>query len=126
MLLTLGVGIFSSVFFYIFGEKLCLLVYDNELAGTYLKSMWLIPLFMSLNQTLSGILHSIRKEVISSLITIFSMCIQLFGVYLLTPLPNLNIYAYIYTTTLMSFFTCILHIFVVIKTLKNFSKNIKY
>ena len=77
--------------------------------------MWLIPLFMSLNQTLSGILHSIRKEVISSLITIFSMCIQLFGVYLLTPLPNLNIYAYIYTTTLMSFFTCILHILLLSK-----------
>lgn len=125
MLLTLGVGIFSSVFFYMFGEKLCLLVYDHELAGSYLKSMCLIPLFMSLNQTLSGILHSIRKEVISSLITIFSMCIQLFGVYLLTPLPNLNIYAYIYTTTFMSFFTCILHIFVIIKALKNFSKNIK-
>lgn len=118
--LTFTVGIISSIFFYLFGEKLCLIVFNNKLAGTYLKSMFLVPLFMTLNQTLSGILHSIRKEVISSVITIVSMFIQLMSLYFLLPIPNLNIYAYIYIITIVSFFTCLLHIIVLMKTLKKF------
>lgn len=122
LLLTFIVGFISSLFFYFFGESLCLIIYDNATAGTYLKSMSSIPLFISLNQTLSGILHSIRKEVISSIITIFSMFIQLIGIYILVPLPHFNIYGYIYTMTFVSFLTCLLHIIVLVKTLK----NIKY
>ncbi|WP_353654957.1 polysaccharide biosynthesis C-terminal domain-containing protein [Clostridium sp. CCUG 7971] len=114
------VGVVSSTFFYFFGSKLCLLIFDNKLAGTYLKAMFLVPLFMSLNQTLSGILHSIKKEVASSVITIISMIIQLIALYLLLPVPSINIYAYIYTMTLVSMFTCLLHIIVLIRTLKKF------
>lgn len=117
--LTFFVGIISSIFFYILGEKLCLIIFDNVLAGTYLKAMFLVPLFMSLNQTLSAILHSIRKEVSSSVITIISMLIQLIALYILLPMPDLNIYAYIYTMTIVSFFTCLLHIIVLVRTLKN-------
>lgn len=120
LLLTISVGVISSTFFYFFGSKLCLLVFGNELAGTYLKAMFLVPLFMSLNQTLSGILHSIKKEVASSIITIISMIIQLISLYLLLPVPSINIYAYIYTTTFVSMFTCLLHIIVLIRTLKKF------
>lgn len=120
LLLTITVGIISSTFFYFFGSKLCLLVFGNKLAGTYLKAMFLVPLFMSLNQTLSGILHSIKKEVASSVITIVGMIIQLISLYLLLPVPSINIYAYIYTMTFVSMFTCLLHIIVLIRTLKNF------
>lgn len=120
LLLTITVGVVSSTFFYFFGSKLCLLIFDNKLAGTYLKTMSLVPLFMSLNQTLSGILHSIKKEVASSVITIISMVIQLIALYLLLPVPSINIYAYIYTMTFVSMFTCLLHIIVLIRTLKKF------
>ncbi|HSQ88159.1 polysaccharide biosynthesis protein [Romboutsia sp.] len=119
LLLTIIVGIISSTFFYIFGNKLCLIIFNNALAGTYLKAMFLVPLFMSLNQTLSGILHSIRKEVASSVITIISMIIQLIAIYILLPVPSINIYAYIYTMTIVSLFTCLLHIIVLIRALKN-------
>jgi O-antigen/teichoic acid export membrane protein len=118
--LTFIVGIISSIFFYFFGNRLCLAIFDNALAGTYLKSMFLVPLFMSLNQTLSGILHSIRKEVASSVITIISMVVQLISIYILLPVPGLNIYAYIYTVTIVSLFTCLLHLVVLAKALKNF------
>ncbi|MGX4600960.1 polysaccharide biosynthesis protein [Faecalimicrobium sp. JNUCC 81] len=120
LLLTITVGVVSSTFFYFFGSKLCLLIFDNKIAGTYLKAMFLVPLFMSLNQTLSGILHSIKKEVASSVITIISMIIQLIALYLLLPVPSINIYAYIYTMTFVSMFTCLLHIIVLIRTLKKF------
>ena len=120
LLLTFTVGILSSLLFYIFGDRLCLILFNNKLAGTYLKSMFLVPLFISLNHTLSGILHSIRKEIASSIITIVSMFIQLISLYVLLPVPELNIYAYIYTVTIVSFFTCLLHIIVLVRTLKEF------
>src|SRR3712207_1931169 len=48
--ITLIMGILCSFLFYFFGEDLCIFVFKNELAGTYLKNMFLIPLFLSLNQ----------------------------------------------------------------------------
>ncbi|MCC3867679.1 polysaccharide biosynthesis protein [Terrisporobacter mayombei] len=116
--LTVGVGILSALFFYFFGEELCLIVFNNKTAGIYLKSMFLAPLFLSLNQTLSGILHSIRKEIISSVNTIIGMVIQVIAIYFLLPIPSLNMYAYIYAITATSIFTTLLHSIVLIKALK--------
>jgi len=118
VVLTLCVGIISALFFYFFGEELCLIVFNNKTAGIYLKSMFLAPLFLSLNQTLSGILHSIRKEVISSVNTIVGMVIQVIAIYFLLPIPSLNMYAYIYAITATSIFTTLLHSVVLIKALK--------
>lgn len=118
IILTVGVGIMSSLFFYFFGEELCVLVFNNKTAGIYLKTMFLAPLFLSLNQTLSGILHSIRKEVISSVNTIVGMVIQVIAIYFLLPVPSLNIYAYIYAVTATAIFTTILHSIVLIRALK--------
>lgn len=119
LLLTTGVGILSSLLFYFFGKEICVIVFKNELAGDYLKAMFLTPLFLSLNQTLSGILHAIRKEFESSVNTIAGMIIQLIALYFLLPIPELNIYAYIYTMTIVSILTCLLHIIVLIKAIKN-------
>ncbi len=120
--LTIGVGILSSIFFYFLGEELCLIVFNNKTAGEYLKAMYLAPLFLCLNQTLSSILHAIRKEVIASINTILGMVIQVIALYFLLPLPHLNIYAYIYTITATAILTTILHSIVLIKALK----EIKY
>ncbi|MEF9992456.1 MAG: polysaccharide biosynthesis protein [Peptostreptococcaceae bacterium] len=122
ILLTLCVGILSSLFFYYFGDKLCLFVFKNKLAGDYLKAMFLAPLFLSLNQTLSAILHSIREELACSINTIIGMVIQLIALYFLLPIPSLNIYAYIYTVTSISIFTCFLHIIVLFRAIKKFKK----
>ena len=119
LLLTIGVGILSSLLFYFFGKDICIIVFKNELAGDYLKAMFLAPLFLSLNQTLSSILHAIRKEFESSVNTILGMIIQLVCLYFLLPIPNLNIYAYIYTMTIVPILTCLLHTIVLIKAIKN-------
>lgn len=119
LLLTTGVGILSSLLFYFFGKEICVIVFKNELAGDYLKAMFLAPMFLSLNQTLSGILHAIRKEFESSVNTISGMIIQLIALYFLLPIPELNIYAYIYAMTIVSILTCLLHIIVLIKAIKN-------
>ena len=118
LVLTLGVGTISTLFFYFCGEELCLLVFNNKTAGIYLKEMCLASLFLCLNQTLSGVLHSIRKEIISSINTIVGMVIQVILIYFLLPIPNLNMYAYIYSITATSMFTTILHSIVLIKSLR--------
>lgn len=118
LLLTLSVGIFCSLFYYFAGEELCNIIFHNKSAGTYLKAMSLAPLFLSLNQTLSSILNSIRKEVISSVNTILGMVIQVIALYFLLPIPSLNIYAYVYVVTATSIFTTICHSVVLIKALK--------
>lgn len=118
ILLTLFVGGLCSIVFYFFGEKLCLLVFKNKTAGIYLKSMFLLPLFTSLNQTLSAILHALRKEVQASLITISTMLIQLACLYILLPIPSININGYIYCTTLTAMLASLLHSMVIYITFK--------
>ncbi len=118
VILSLVVGIISCLFFYLFGEKLCLFLFNNQTAGLYLKSMCFATLFLSLNQTLSSILHSIRKEIISSITTILGMIIQIIAVYFLLPIPSLNMYAYIYAITGSSIFTSVILSVVLIKSLK--------
>lgn len=118
VLLTLFVGSLCSIVFYLFGDKLCLIVFKNSSAGIYLKSMFLLPLFTSLNQTLSAILHGIRKEIESSIITISTMVIQLILLYILLPIPSININGYIYTTTLTAMLSSFLHTIVLYRSFK--------
>ena len=40
------------------------------------------------------------------------------ALYFLLPIPNLNIYGYVYTITVVSIFTTILHIIVLVKAVK--------
>ena len=118
LVLTIGVGIVSFIFFFFYGEELCEIVFHNKTAGVYLKSMSLATFFLSLNQTLSAILHSIRREVLSSINTILGMVLQVILIYLLIPIPSLNMYAYIYSITATSIFTTILHTIVLVSSLK--------
>ncbi len=121
LFLSLGVGIITSFLFYIYSDKICLFIFHNSLAGKYLKSIFLLPLFMCLNQTLMAILHSIGKELISSIIMILAMILQLIFIYFLLPIPQINIYGYIYTTTIISLLTCFLLTIILINTLKKFN-----
>lgn len=116
--LTLFFGVSCSLIFYFFGSPLCTLVFKNETAGIYLKSMFLAPTFLSLNQTLSAILHGIRKELISSFNNILGAVIQLICLYFLLPIPDLNIYAYVYVVTAIAVFTTLLHTIYLITSLK--------
>ena len=118
ILLTLFVGGLFSIIFYFLGDRLCLLVFKNKSAGLYLKSLFLLPLFISLNQTLSAILHALRKEVHASIITISTMLIQLACLYVFLPIPSININAYIYSTTLTAMLASLLHTIVLYRTFK--------
>ena len=124
IVLTFFVSMLCSILFYFLGEDICLLFFKNKIAGQYLKAMFLAPIFLSLNQTLSAILHGIRKEFISSFNTILGMAIQLICLYFLLPIPSLNIYAYIYVVTGAAIFTTLLHSISLIHALKGSNKII--
>ncbi|GAA0862300.1 oligosaccharide flippase family protein [Paraclostridium tenue] len=119
LILTLAMGILCSTLFYFFGEEICKIIFNNKPAGTYLKLMCLVPLFLSLNHILSGILHSIGKEYIASVIGISSMLIQTLCLYFILPIPNLGISGYIIILTLIPILSCILNYFVLYKYLKS-------
>ena len=118
IIISLISGGFTSILFYFYSHEICMYIFHNSLAGIYLKSMFLVPLFITLNQTITTILHSLGKEISSSIVTILFLSIQLILVYIFTPFADLNIFAYIYTLTLISFLTFISQFFILIRTLK--------
>jgi stage V sporulation protein B len=119
IILTLTMGIFCSALFYFFGEKICIIIFNNKSAGNYLKLMFLVPLFLSLNHILSGVLHSIGKEYIASVIGISSMVLQTLCLYFVLPIPNIGLSGYILILTLVPILTFILNYYVLIKYLKS-------
>lgn len=119
IVLTLAMGVFCSFLFYFFGQKLCITIFNNELAGIYLKYMCLVPLFLSLNHILSGILHSIGKEYLSSLIGISYMIVQTICLYFILPIPNIGLGGYIIILTVIPFLASLSNIYVLLKYLKS-------
>ncbi len=123
LFLTFLVGISFSILFYIFADNICMFLFNNKLSATYLKAMYLLPLFISLNQTLSAILHSIGKEVICSFVSIIAMIIQLIFINILVTISNLNIYGYIYTIISISILITLIYSLILILYLKTLNKK---
>ncbi|WP_307507071.1 oligosaccharide flippase family protein [Paraclostridium ghonii] len=117
--LTLIMGILCSIIFYLFGEKICLYTFKNKVAGFYLKYMCLVPLFLSLNHVISGILHSIGKEFIASVIGITSIVIQTLCLYFILPMPNIGLWGYILILTVVPIITFLFNSHVLFKSLKS-------
>ncbi|MGL5718507.1 MAG: oligosaccharide flippase family protein [Paraclostridium sp.] len=117
--LTLVMGLLCSIIFYFFGETICLYIFNSKSAGIYLKYMCLVPLFMGLNHIISAILHAIGKEYLSSGIGIVSILVQTIVLYFTISIPQLNIYAYIITLTIIPMLTFIINIYVLYKYLKS-------
>lgn len=119
LILTLVMGTACSLIFYFLGEELCMTVFNNKLAGIYLKYMCLVPLFLSLNHILSGILHSIGKEYLSSVIGISSMVVQTLCLYFILPIPNVGLGGYIIILTVIPFLAFLSNTYVLFKYLKS-------
>ncbi|OXX83383.1 polysaccharide biosynthesis protein, partial [Paraclostridium benzoelyticum] len=119
LILTLVMGFLCSLMFYLFGEKICLYTFKNKVAGFYLKYMCLVPLFLSLNHVISGILHSIGKEFIASVIGITSMIIQTLCLYFILPIPDVGLWGYILILTVVPIITFAFNSHVLFKSLKS-------
>lgn len=88
-------GILSILFFFTCGPYIGSKIYDNELAGTYIRIASFISPFLYLNSTLSGILQGLGKTPLLFCINVSSLIFRLFLIHLTIPLFGIQAYLYI-------------------------------
>lgn len=85
-------GIFSTGFFFCFGEEAGMLIYENSLAGSYLKALGFLCPFLFLNVTLASILNGLRKAV--SVFRNNMLCLGIRVAFIIFAIPRLGIRGY--------------------------------
>ena len=89
--LTLLTAIPTSALFIIFGDHIATLVYNQRDVGAYLAIISYATIFLCLNHTLSGILHGMGKQVVTTVNFILGMGLQLYCTYSLIPNPKYGV-----------------------------------
>ena len=89
--LTMLVAIPTSALFIIFSDHIATLVYNQKDVGNYLAIISYATIFLCLNHTLSGILHGMGKQIITTINFILGMGLQLYCTYFLIPNPKYGV-----------------------------------
>ncbi len=100
-----------------FGELICMLIFNNSLAGEYLSNASWLMITMGLSQLTTSILNSLGLEVKTFIYYIISS-VFLIGSVLLLP-GYVGIYALLYGLGISSLIVSILNIIKINKTIKN-------
>jgi len=101
--ITLLIAIPITLIYSILGKELAALVYHQRDVGIYLSLISYSTLFLCMQHTLSGILHGMGKQVITTINFLLGMLIQLYCTYFLVPNPNYGINGFFIGFTLSSF-----------------------
>ncbi len=88
-------GALSIFFFFTCGPFIGSKIYDNELAGTYIRIASFISPFLYLNSTLSGILQGLGKTPQLFFINVSGLIFRLFLIHMTIPLFGIQAYLYI-------------------------------
>ena len=104
-------------FFISLGEQTCLFVYDNIIAGTYLKNCCWLIVPMGLSQITSSILNSLNLETKTFKYYLYS-CVVLILCIILLP-KHVGVYALMYGMGLSTLLVAILNIVKINKVLNN-------
>ncbi len=88
--LTLGI-LFAGIF-YFFGEEMGTYIFDQEIAGIYIKNLSLICPFLYLTTTLSSILNGLGKTGTTFVQNCISILVRLGFVYILIPIYGMKAY----------------------------------
>lgn len=89
----LFLGIFSLLFFLIFGDFLGNLVFSNALAGNFITILaWLCP-FLYLNTTLNGILNGLGRADLTFFNGVFSQILRI--IFIIFLIPEIGIKGYL-------------------------------
>lgn len=89
--ITLLVAIPSTIVFVVFGNHLADLVYGHADVGRYLSIISYGMIFLCMQHTLSGILHGMGKQVVTTINYTLGMLLQLYCTYFLIPNPRYGI-----------------------------------
>ncbi|MCC5912158.1 MAG: stage V sporulation protein B [Clostridiaceae bacterium] len=102
--ITLLIAIPTTIVYGIFGNHVAELIYDHQDVGKYLSIISYGTIFLCMQHTLSGILHGMGKQVITTVNYLLGMSIQLYCTYFLIPNPKYGIYGF-FIGFLLSTFT---------------------
>ncbi|MCT4607271.1 MAG: stage V sporulation protein B [Marinisporobacter sp.] len=85
--ITLLVAIPTTALFLFFADPICMFIYNQEDVGTFLSLLAFSTSFLCLHHTVSGILHGMGKQVVTTIHHLIGMSIQLLCTYYLVANP---------------------------------------
>ncbi len=94
--LVLAVSIPLSLAIFAFGNNIGLLLYKDMYVGSYIKTLSLSIVFISINHVLYGILYGLGQGKAAAANRIAGMLIQLSTIFTLVPNPQYNIHGFLY------------------------------
>ncbi|AOY76634.1 stage V sporulation protein B [Clostridium formicaceticum] len=116
--MTLLIAIPTTIVYVIFGNHLAELVYNCEEVGKYLSLISYGTIFLCMQHTLSGILHGMGKQVVTTVNYLLGMILQLYCTYFLIPNPKYGIYGYFIGFLLSTFTIFALNLVTLMKYIK--------
>ena len=113
VIFALALGGFCTFVFYTLGEFFGNFLFQNTLAGRFIQILSFLCPFMYLRITLFSMLNGLQKTKLTLYINIFSITIRLFAILL--AVPNLGIYAYLYTMLISEVLSALLGLYFMYK-----------
>lgn len=107
--LTLLVSIPITALLIFFADPICNFLYQQGDIGEYLSLLGYATVFLSLQHVLSGILHGMGKQVITTINYLIGMLLQIFCTYYLVPHPLFGVKGFIFGFILSTFAISVLN-----------------
>lgn len=108
--MTLLVAIPTTSIFIFFAKPICSFIYNQPNVGSYLSLLAFSTTFLCLHHTVSGILHGMGKQIITTIHHLLGMSIQLLCTYYLVSKPTFAEKGYILGFILSILVICILNV----------------
>ena len=97
------------------GKPLCILMYKNEIAGSYILPLVLSSVFIYIQTITGSILYALDKQKNLTVYNIIDGIIHIIFTYIFVAMPGLNIYGFILGHFVSSFVGTVLNTFTVAK-----------
>lgn len=94
ILASIALGVLCSFGFFLFGSWAGKLLFDSQLAGTFIRQLSFLCPFLYLHATLSSILHGLKKTGLSLVINVVTLLIRL-G-FIIIFIPQVGIAGYLW------------------------------
>lgn len=116
--ITLFISIPLTMYYIFFSNNISMFFYNDATVGKYIGIMGYSTIFLSLQHTLSGILHGLGKQVITTINYVIGMTFQLIATYFLVCNPSFGINGFFIGFLVSTVSICILHYIVLNNLIK--------
>lgn len=116
--ITLFISIPLTLFYIFFSQDIAMFFYNDPIVGKYMGIMGYSTIFLSLQHTLSGILHGLGKQIATTVNYVIGMSFQLVATYFLVSKPSFGINGFFIGFLITTSLICILHLWVLNRYIK--------